>query len=148
LYYYGARWYDPTIGRFISQDPSAGSRADPQSLNSYLYVETSPATNSDPTGECPWCIAVLIGSGIGAAVGYGWCVADREGWTSSACGEAALGGTVVGALAGLALGLSLIAAPELRRFPLAPLFEISIITVNEQSLCRSKGWPIWTKLER
>src|SRR5436305_15285405 len=26
LYYYGARWYDSTIGRFISQDPLAGSR--------------------------------------------------------------------------------------------------------------------------
>jgi len=112
LYYDYQRWYDPSIGRFISQDSDPGYRSDPQSLNPYLYVENTPTTYTDPTGECPWCIAALIGAGIGAAVGYGWCVAETEGWTSSACGEAALGGAVVGGLAGLTFGLSLYAAPE------------------------------------
>ncbi len=32
LYYEYQRWYDPSIGRFISQDPMAGYLSDPQSL--------------------------------------------------------------------------------------------------------------------
>ena len=106
LYYYYSRWYDPSIGRFISQDPYPGHRSDPQSLNPYLYVENSPTTYSDPSGQCPWCIAALIGAGIGAAVGYGWCVADTGGWTSSECGKQALEGAIVGGVIGLTLGLA------------------------------------------
>jgi RHS repeat-associated protein len=56
LYYEYARWYDPTTGRFISQDPVEGHRADPQSLNPYVYVENSPSDSTDPTGmaDCGW----------------------------------------------------------------------------------------------
>jgi len=54
LYYEYGRWYDPTLGRFISQDPVAGFLSDPQSLNPYVYVENSPTTYTDPTGQCPW----------------------------------------------------------------------------------------------
>jgi RHS repeat-associated protein len=106
LYYEYQRWYDPSIGRFISQDPVAGHLSDPQSLNAYIYVENSPVTNTDPTGECPWCIAALLGAAIGAAVGYGWCVASTGGWTSSECGKQALEGAIVGGVIGLTLGLA------------------------------------------
>jgi len=109
LYYDYSRWYDPSIGRFISQDSHPGHLSDPQSLNPGLYVENTPTTCTDPTGECPWCIAALIGAGIGAAVGYGWCVADTGGWTSSECGKEALEGAIVGGVIGLTLGL---ATPE------------------------------------
>jgi RHS repeat-associated protein len=50
LYYDYARWYDPSIGRFISADRVAGYRLDPQSLNSYVYVESSPTNGIDPSG--------------------------------------------------------------------------------------------------
>src|SRR5207249_4877652 len=50
LYYEYSRWYDPSIGRFISQDPSAGHVSDPQSLNAYVYVENLPTVMTDPTG--------------------------------------------------------------------------------------------------
>ena len=50
LYYDYQRWYDPTIGRFISQDPFAGHLSDPQSLNPYAYASNAPTTNIDPTG--------------------------------------------------------------------------------------------------
>jgi len=42
-------------------------------------------------------------------VGYGWCVADTGGWTSSECGKEALEGAIVGGVIGLTLGL---ATPE------------------------------------
>jgi len=50
LYYDYQRWYDPSIGRFISQDSIAGDATNPQSLNPYVYAVNSPATLSDPSG--------------------------------------------------------------------------------------------------
>jgi len=50
LYYYFERWYDPSIGRFISQDPLPGYASDPQSHNPYVYVENTPTSLVDPTG--------------------------------------------------------------------------------------------------
>jgi uncharacterized protein RhaS with RHS repeats len=50
LYYEYQRWYDPSIGRFISQDPLPGSMLNPQSLNRYVYVLNQPTLLTDPTG--------------------------------------------------------------------------------------------------
>ena len=37
LYYYGARYYDPKIGRFISPDTIVPDPMNPQSFNRYSY---------------------------------------------------------------------------------------------------------------
>jgi RHS repeat-associated protein len=50
LYYEYSRWYDPSLGRFISRDPLSGVLSDPQSLNPYVYVQNSPTVLTDPTG--------------------------------------------------------------------------------------------------
>jgi RHS repeat-associated protein len=50
LYYYSARYYDPTIGRFISPDRSAPHVSNPQSLNKYSYVINNPTSAVDPSG--------------------------------------------------------------------------------------------------
>jgi len=50
LYYEFSRWYDPSIGRFISQDPLAGHLSDPQSLNPYIYATDQPTGITDPSG--------------------------------------------------------------------------------------------------
>jgi RHS repeat-associated protein len=49
----GARYYDPTIGRFISQDSLlvAGSPADSQALNRYNYCQGDPVNATDPSGH-------------------------------------------------------------------------------------------------
>jgi RHS repeat-associated protein len=47
LYYYRARWYDPAVGRFISQDPIGFSAGDP---NLYRYVGNAPGDGIDPSG--------------------------------------------------------------------------------------------------
>ena len=47
LYYYRARWYDPAIGRFISEDP-IGIRAGETNLT--RYVRNSPVNIIDPSG--------------------------------------------------------------------------------------------------
>jgi RHS repeat-associated protein len=50
LYYYGARYYDPEIGRFITRDPAPGKTQTPQSLNRYTYCLNNPLKYTDPTG--------------------------------------------------------------------------------------------------
>jgi len=50
LYYDYQRWYDPSIGRFFSQDALSGSLSDPQSLNRYTYARNAPTVLTDPTG--------------------------------------------------------------------------------------------------
>ena len=47
LYYFGARYYDPSIGRFISVDPHADSYP---SLTPYHYCGNNPLRFLDPTG--------------------------------------------------------------------------------------------------
>ena len=51
LYFYGARWYDPALGRFISADTLVPSPSDPQSLNRYSYVRNNPVKYTDPSGH-------------------------------------------------------------------------------------------------
>jgi RHS repeat-associated protein len=51
LYYYGARYYDPTIGRFISPDTVIPNPANPQSLNRYSYCLNNPLKYTDPSGQ-------------------------------------------------------------------------------------------------
>jgi len=51
LYYYGARYYEPTIGKFISADSIVPHPGNPQSLNRYSYVINNPLLYRDPTGH-------------------------------------------------------------------------------------------------
>jgi RHS repeat-associated protein len=51
LYYYNARYYDPTIGRFISADSIIPHPANPQSFNRYSYCLNNPLKYIDPSGH-------------------------------------------------------------------------------------------------
>jgi RHS repeat-associated protein len=53
LYYYGARYYDPLIGRFISADTAAPDPYNPQSRNKYSYCFNNPLKYVDPSGNWP-----------------------------------------------------------------------------------------------
>jgi len=61
LSYYGARYYDSSMGRFISRDPWEGDLRDPQSLNKYSYVKNNPLKYTDPSGEAAFLITGLSG---------------------------------------------------------------------------------------
>jgi RHS repeat-associated protein len=58
LYYFNARWYNPEIGRFISED-SLFDTSDPRTLNLYSYGFGNPMTYIDPSGH--WNIPVVSG---------------------------------------------------------------------------------------
>ncbi len=51
LYYYGARYYDPQLGRFISPDSIVQAPFDPQTLNRYSYCRNNPVIYIDPSGH-------------------------------------------------------------------------------------------------
>ena len=56
LQYLRARWYDPSQGRFMSEDMYAGNLTNPLSMNRYSYVENNPLIYSDPSGN--YCVSV------------------------------------------------------------------------------------------
>src|SRR5690606_17348531 len=52
LYFYRARYYEPTIGRFIQSDPHPGKLNFPNTLvNKYSYVNNNPLSLTDPSGR-------------------------------------------------------------------------------------------------
>jgi RHS repeat-associated protein len=51
LLYYGARYYDSVLGRFISADSLIPDAYSPQALNRYSYVENAPTVRVDPSGH-------------------------------------------------------------------------------------------------
>jgi RHS repeat-associated protein len=52
LYYYGARYYDPSIGRFLEPDTTVPELST-QALNRYSYVLNNPLKYIDPDGHSP-----------------------------------------------------------------------------------------------
>jgi RHS repeat-associated protein len=63
-----ARWYDPGIGRFISEDPIGFAAGD---INIYAYVWNSPQRYSDPIGLGPFKLPKNPGPG-GSNLPKGW----------------------------------------------------------------------------
>jgi RHS repeat-associated protein len=61
LYYLRARYYDPYIGRFISEDSYWGEDNNPLSLNLYKCCYNNPIRFIDPSGHNAEQIDVLIG---------------------------------------------------------------------------------------
>lgn len=51
LQYLRARWYDPSMGRFINEDSYEGELNDPLSQNLYAYVSNNPLRYVDPSGH-------------------------------------------------------------------------------------------------
>jgi len=51
VYDYGARFYSPGLGRFLSADTLVPEAGRPQSLNRYMYTLGNPLKYVDPTGH-------------------------------------------------------------------------------------------------
>ncbi|SMG53018.1 intein C-terminal splicing region/intein N-terminal splicing region/RHS repeat-associated core domain-containing protein [Paenibacillus aquistagni] len=51
LQYLRARWYDPSVGRFITEDSYKGELNDPQTLYLYAYVANNPLKYIDFSGH-------------------------------------------------------------------------------------------------
>ena len=90
---FGARYYDPTIGRFTQPDPSG------QEANRYAYAGGNPINNSDPTGyfsvgDFFGNVATAVIGSAGAALGLGlkttaggWALGGAASCVAGALGE-------------------------------------------------------------
>ncbi len=67
LYHFGARFYDPQLGRFISADSQVGTDPfSPHAFNRYAYSGNNPVDDFDPSGH--FLISLIVGALIGAAI--------------------------------------------------------------------------------
>ena len=108
LNYASARYYEPSRGAFISQDPVALALGDagrlqanhgvsqsallrdPQLLNAYGYARNNPVKYNDPTGETPAIPAMAVIAVRAALIGVGFGIAEQgieDGINSVASGE-------------------------------------------------------------
>jgi RHS repeat-associated protein len=94
LYYYGARYYDPALARFISADTVYD--VGPQGLNRYSYALNNPILYRDPMGHSTYTevIDVLTFGGGGVAV---W-QAVKEGVIALIPSPGVVAGGVLGAI--------------------------------------------------
>lgn len=63
LYYYRARYYDPAIGRFVSEDPMGFAAGD---VNFFAYVGNNPVNGNDPMGLDVVSTIVKYGGRLGS----------------------------------------------------------------------------------
>jgi RHS repeat-associated protein len=68
LYDAKTRYYDPKLGRFLSQDSFLGDVDHPPSLHRYTYVHNQPTRYVDPEGTI---ITNLLGGAFSVALGWG-----------------------------------------------------------------------------
>ncbi len=121
LYNYGARYYDPMIGRFISPDSIVQAPFNPQSLNRYSYCINNPLMYVDPSGnfwgffigafigafisgiESDWSFGAMLAGGIigglSGAIGF-----ETGAWAFEAAGRGPAGIVAAGAAGGGAAG--------------------------------------------
>jgi RHS repeat-associated protein len=99
---FGARDYDPSIGRWVSKDPIlfGGGQA-----NLYVYVGDDPVNLIDPFGTDGWSAAGNFGAGMAAGAGSALVVAGVAAGAVALGASATVvsGALLAGAVAGTAV---------------------------------------------
>ncbi len=124
LIYMRARWMDPALGRFISEDPARDG------ANWFDYCRGNPVNAVDPDGEHPLLLAALGLAGVGFLAGFlsailgdylngdpvNWANALSQGGIWAGAGlaggliAAGVGGVSLAGIGGALLGLGALSA--------------------------------------
>src|SRR5260221_1558993 len=105
--YFGARYYNSAMGRFMSpdwaSDPTAipyASYINPQSLNLYTYRLNHPLSGVDPDGHCCTYEVLVALSTLAGVIGGTYIAAQVGAGTGTLAepGAATIAGTVRGGL--------------------------------------------------
>ncbi|KKQ34807.1 MAG: hypothetical protein US52_C0046G0001, partial [candidate division WS6 bacterium GW2011_GWA2_37_6] len=70
LYYFGARFYDPQTGTWITQDTYRGETQNPTSLHRYMYNYDSPMNYVDKYGYEATEFSIKISGGVGGELKF------------------------------------------------------------------------------
>ena len=139
LYYLNYRYYDPSIGRFISPDDiSYINPSTINGLNLYAYCRNDPINCTDFTGHFvitagTLLIAALIGLAAGAVIG-----GVAGGITAAATGDNVVFGVLFGALGGGLIG----AGAGIGSVFLAPLLIGEGVVIAGHALATGAAWGI------
>jgi RHS repeat-associated protein len=106
LYNYGARYYDPALGRFVSPDSIVQDYSDPQTLNRYSYCRNNPIILTDPSGHLFLIDDIIIAAATyvaanAAVIAEGAAIGAAVGGTTAAITGGNIGtGMLTGAISG------------------------------------------------
>jgi RHS repeat-associated protein len=110
LYYFGARHYDPLLGRFVSADSQQSTDTAPIGLHRYAFNANNPIRFSDASGHDVWDVIGAILVVVTAVVIAVFTFGARAGASAVLIG--ALVGALAGAAIGAVVGLALLAAGQ------------------------------------
>jgi RHS repeat-associated protein len=115
LYYFGSRYYDPELCRFVQADTVVPSAANPQTFNRYSYCNNNPLKYTDPTGHIfgiddafvSLLVICLLSGAVGAATG-----ATLGTLAAVITGGDILQGALTGAISGAIMAIGSIGGPS------------------------------------
>jgi RHS repeat-associated protein len=118
LVYMNARYYDPSLARFVSADSMVPDPVNPQALNRYSFGYNNPVSHVDPTGHAPVIAVVIAVVSIAAtapaaiiAVAVVGAVASTAGYVTKNPVLATIGAVALGFATGFVSGAGFLAAP-------------------------------------
>jgi RHS repeat-associated protein len=97
LTYMQARYYDPVIGRFYSNDPVGFNGV--HSFNRYAYANNNPYRYTDPNGEYPesWAEVGNLALGVGTVMGAAGQAIAGMAMTAVGAADVVVGSKITGA---------------------------------------------------
>ncbi|MGE8398337.1 MAG: RHS repeat domain-containing protein [Burkholderiales bacterium] len=104
LQYFGARYYDPAVGRFLGVDPVDFQEGNLHSFNRFTYGNNNPVKYIDPDGKFPLLVLIPVVWSATGAVTSGAVSAGAQQMMAGQIRWGGVGGVLDAAGDGLILG--------------------------------------------